>query len=117
MILSGRAFKNLNGDPALLAVGLAGKFLAFFFDDHALLDFWTVICGLFFHDVMYVLEPLQGFALIFVGMILRDSRIDLVRLLLLLLPFALLTFGCRYLLLHASALWFLLSFEFGTVCE
>ena len=82
------------------------------------MGFPAVICGLFFHDVTYVLEPFQKVcAHCFVEMILRDSRIDLVRLLLLLLLFARLTFCCRYLFLHASALWFLLPFEFGTVCE
>ena len=50
----------------------------------------------FFHDVTYALEPLHRVcAHCFVGMKLRDSRIDLLRLLLLFLLFARLTYCCK----------------------
>ena len=64
---------------------------------------------MFFHDVTYVLELLQRVcAHCFAGVILRDSRIDLVHLFaLIVLSAGRSVAGC---LIHASALWLLLSF-------
>jgi len=120
-ILGGRAFNNPYNDPALLAahhlsaVGFAGRFFAFSLTIVCLSGFWTVIHGLVLHDVTYVLEPLHRLcADCFLGMILRDSRTDFVRLLL-----------C-FMVRSADALWQVssssrwplwLSFEFGTVRE
>ena len=80
-ILSERASKNLYRDPAFLAtshypssVGLAGRFLAFSLRIAYLRVFWTVICGLLFREVAYVVEPLHRVsARCFAGaLIIRD---------------------------------------------
>jgi hypothetical protein len=87
-ILSGRAFKNLYRDPALLtahytsSIALACEWMSTFLETSS--DVFAVICGLFFHNVTYVQLNDCGFLYEShercVATTLRVSRTDLVRL-------------------------------------
>ncbi len=106
-ILSGRAFKNLYRDPALLTAHYVSSIVI------------ALLCGGLFNNVTYAY--FISFSSCFLtdihpGTISQDSKTDLVRTRLTcgLLPFLTLN---RSLLLHFGSLWILMPLELGPLCQ